>query len=165
MIFRIILASIIAIVIVVCLVFFLIERNKYAAWIHDVKTWHEYQTIDLDTLIKVYKSLGNERFAVNSGTSSYRSKPDLLWYRVTNYDTVLVDISWLSYKKFMRLKRKLDRRQNELDDDVLRSQHSTNRALMDAQKRLERIIEDNLSSMRNAAEQQKDIIDRIQIVV
>lgn len=165
MIFKIIVASIIALVIIVRLIFTLVERNEYAAWIHDVKTWHEYQTIDLDTLIKVYKSLGNDRFSVDSGTSPYKGKPDLLWYRVTRYDTVLVDIPWLSYKKFMRLKKKLDRRQNELDNDVLRSQHSTNRALMDAQKRLERIIEDNLSSMRNAAEQQKDIIDRIQIVV
>lgn len=167
MVFRIIAAIIIGVIVVVRLASHHEKKSEYTNWLNEVKSKREYQTIDLNTLIQVYKSLGSEYFYTSDGLSSYvyDRKPRLLWYQAKGHGNILVDIPWSSYKKFMRVKQELDKRQDELDADIARARNSTNKMLTDAQSRLQDMIDRNLAKMKTAAEQQKEIIDRIQIVV
>lgn len=153
------------------------KRNQYNKWLAKAKAENKYQTITLDTLIKICETIGKDDFMWKK-TWGYMSeilnseKPNLLWYRIdttpqcfvfmmTQYDYFLIDIPWFSCVLFKKWEKRYVKQQRDAKHELARCKNSTNDVLQDIQKKLDTQISQNLEKMKEAATQQEQVLSRL----
>lgn len=132
---------------------------KYNKWLNYNKSEHEYQTMNIETLIKIYKAIGSDNFDWDH-SSSRRKRPHLLWYRIS-YHYYLIDMSWFACVRFRMWERKYLRKQRKVNQEVAICRNSTNEVLQNVQKRLDDQIQRNCQKMKDAAVQQGEVLSRL----
>ena len=144
------------------------RRSKYYKWIAKNKASSKYQTMNLDTLIKVYKAIGSDNFEWN-----YRRSEDsinTLWYKREPklprvfffWDYYLIDIPWFSHVLFCIWERRYSKQQESTRQEVARCRNATNDVLQDIQAKLEDQIQFNCQRMKDAAIKQEQVFSRLQ---
>lgn len=145
------------------------KRSKYTKWLNENKAKHEYQTINLDTLIKIYGAIGGNSFAWDY-SGEHPRRPHLLWYRVQDadarypvrcYQYFLIDMPWIACVRFRMWERKFIKERDVANQEVARCKNATNDVLQDVQRKLDAQIQHNCQQMKEVAIQQGEVISRL----